>query len=89
MSEQVVICEPVRTPIGRYGGALKAPRAWATSRSTRPRCAGASAWRGGRRGRRAPPRRRVAWGAGEAAAGAGPAGPGGHGHGRQRERVEG
>ncbi|HEU5389420.1 MAG TPA: acetyl-CoA C-acetyltransferase [Streptosporangiaceae bacterium] len=23
MSEQVVICEPVRTPIGRYGGALK------------------------------------------------------------------
>jgi acetyl-CoA C-acetyltransferase len=24
MSEQVVICEPVRTPIGRYGGALKA-----------------------------------------------------------------
>jgi acetyl-CoA C-acetyltransferase len=24
MSEQVVICEPVRTPIGRYGGTLKA-----------------------------------------------------------------
>ena len=23
MSEQIVICEPVRTPIGRYGGALK------------------------------------------------------------------
>jgi acetyl-CoA C-acetyltransferase len=24
MSEQIVICEPVRTPIGRYGGTLKA-----------------------------------------------------------------
>jgi acetyl-CoA C-acetyltransferase len=24
MSEQVVICEPVRTPVGRYGGTLKA-----------------------------------------------------------------
>jgi len=34
MSEQVVICEPVRTPIGRYGGASTASRG--TSRTSSP-----------------------------------------------------